>query len=142
MPRVIVPIMVRFMAKIKLAANGCWEWQGYRLYNGYGRFAVNRKIEYAHRVAYRWFKGEIPSDKEIDHICNVRHCVNPEHLRTLSHGDNFMRGNGPKRFIERYANRTHCDRGHPFSGSNLILRKDGSRRCRTCKTLSYQRCKK
>lgn len=27
----------------------------------------------------------------------------------------------------------NCPRGHPFSGSNLIIRKDGSRCCRTCK---------
>lgn len=34
-----------------------------------------------------------------------------------------------------WASRTHCDYGHELSGDNLIIRPEGSRRCRECKRL-------
>lgn len=36
-----------------------------------------------HRTVYRLHFGEIPDGYEIDHICNIRACCNPEHLRAL-----------------------------------------------------------
>jgi hypothetical protein len=30
--------------------------------------------------------------------------------------------------------KTHCPHGHPYSGDNLLFRKDGARRCRACMT--------
>ena len=30
------------------------------------------------------------------------------------------------------ANRTHCPRGHPYAGENLIFMSNGGRACRTC----------
>ncbi|MET9957055.1 hypothetical protein ABZ135_36645, partial [Streptomyces sp. NPDC006339] len=30
------------------------------------------------------------------------------------------------------ARKTHCDRGHELTGSNLIPRAEGKRECRTC----------
>jgi HNH endonuclease len=35
---------------------------------------------YAHRYYYLKYKGSIPEDLTIDHLCEVRACVNPEHL--------------------------------------------------------------
>jgi hypothetical protein len=34
----------------------------------------------AHRVSYEHYVGPIPKGLEIDHLCRVRHCVNPAHL--------------------------------------------------------------
>lgn len=32
--------------------------------------------------------------------------------------------------------KTHCAKGHPFSPSNTIIRKDGARICKTCRNAS------
>lgn len=34
---------------------------------------------------------------------------------------------------------THCQRGHPFSGTNLIVSASGHRSCRDCRLASYRR---
>ena len=54
----------------------CWIWTGVTNGNGYGRYGNDR----AHRVAYRCFVGEFPEDLQINHHCDVRLCINPEHL--------------------------------------------------------------
>ena len=61
---------------------GCWLWGGAWTGAGYGHFRGER----AHRVSYRHFKGEIPEGAHIHHRCEVRCCVNPEHLEAVSPG--------------------------------------------------------
>lgn len=70
----------RFWEKVDKTGE-CWLWQGYISHNGYGRFAPSDTIYQAHRLAYEWCVGPIPEGIQIDHICHVRNCVNPEHLR-------------------------------------------------------------
>lgn len=91
----------RFCRKVRITET-CWLWEACRFENGYGYFD-NRK---AHRVSYELFKGTIPSGLEIDHLCRVRHCVNPVHLEAVPHHTNMVRiksgspclhGNGIKR---------------------------------------------
>lgn len=59
----------------------------------YYRMHTVRGTAYAaHRLAYTLTKGPIPDGLEIDHICNVKACVNPAHLEAVSHRENIVRG--------------------------------------------------
>lgn len=62
--------------------SGCWIWV-----NGeqgtYGKFALDigdRKEFRAHRAAFLLYKGEIPNGLHVLHTCDMRECVNPDHL--------------------------------------------------------------
>jgi HNH endonuclease len=103
----------------------CWLWNGAMHNNGYGRVGQM----YAHRYAYRLLVGDIPSGREIDHLCGNRRCVNPAHLEPVSHHENLLRGNS---FSGVESRKTHCPAGHPYDLLNTYISKAGSRHCRTC----------
>lgn len=74
----------RFGRKVKVLESGCHIWQGHRTHDGYGRFHVGGKDIYAHRFAYERMHGPIPAGMQCDHVCNVRCCVNPQHLQAVT----------------------------------------------------------
>ena len=76
----------RFWAKVDKSGD-CWDWTGAAV-NGYGVFRINGATRVAHRVSYGWRNGTIPVGAEVDHMCFNRGCVNPDHLRLLSHSLN------------------------------------------------------
>lgn len=81
--------MERFWSKVDRDGHGCWEWLGYRL-KGHGRFGMNGKVEYAHRVSWRLERGEIPDGMCVLHKCNNKSCVNPDHLYLGDYKDNAI----------------------------------------------------
>lgn len=94
------PIIERILAKTDKAGpipkdhpelGPCWIWLGYRTIKGYGRIAIPPRGTAAivHRMMYILHFGDIADDREVDHICGVRYCVNPSHLRLATHSENL-----------------------------------------------------
>lgn len=65
-----------FWEYVDKTAGGCWLWTG-NVNHGYGRVRRGTHTAYAHRMAYELLVGPIPDGLELDHLCRVRHCVNP-----------------------------------------------------------------
>lgn len=86
----------RFMAKVDLAGHGgCWLWTAaVDPTTGYGKFHIgpDQRTCGAHRFAYELLVGPIPDGLVLDHLCRVRHCVNPQHLEPVTVGENLRRG--------------------------------------------------
>lgn len=145
------PLAERFMAKVeKRGGDGCWEWTGHVMENGYGQAAVESGIHrLAHRVSYELHVGPIPEGLVIDHRCHSddkscsggdacrhRRCVNPDHLEPVTQTENMIRGRIGEANRARAAEQTQCKHGHPFSGENLFYREARGKKQRACRACS------
>lgn len=81
---------------------GCWLWIGANDGNvGYGKINSTSVWGQAHRVFYESVYGKLPDNIELDHICNIFSCVNPEHLIKSTHTANIRRKRTIKLSIEK-----------------------------------------
>lgn len=117
---------------------GCWEWRAVRDSHGYGSIKVNGTHRGAHRVSYELLVGPIPAGLELDHLCRVRHCINPAHLEPVTHRVNTLRALVPPVLN---ALKTHCASGHEFTPENTYTAPAGGRTCRTCQRATVARYK-
>lgn len=118
----------RFWAKVN-KTDTCWLWTAAQKHNGYGSFTYKGKTFRAHRLSYELLVGPIPAGLVLDHLCRVRHCVNPAHLEVVTMEENKLRGLS---VCNINAAKTHCKHGHEFTAENTWL--EGHwRRCRTCR---------
>ena len=73
-------------------ATPCWIWEQCRSAAGYGRtWTVERGNLFAHRLSYEQNVGPIDEGLDIDHLCRVKSCVNPDHLEAVSRSINLRR---------------------------------------------------
>lgn len=73
------------------SATGCWLWAGRILPSGYGQYKDEGRILQAHIYFYEKAKGPVPEGLELDHLCSVKRCVNPDHLEAVTHLVNVRR---------------------------------------------------
>jgi hypothetical protein len=112
----------------------CWLWVAGTNAKDYGVFVVDGRDCLAHRFSYELHVGPIPEGLQLDHLCRVHNCVNPDHLEPVTPGENSRRGSrkrGNAGIRER--EKTHCIYGHPFDEENTLLDEKGWRTCLACR---------
>ena len=82
----------RFWSKVQRGRpNDCWLWTAGINGNGYGTFTVgsrsNQRTWDAHRFAFLVLVGTPENHLVLDHLCDVKRCVNPSHLQPVSQSD-------------------------------------------------------
>lgn len=111
--------------------SGCWLWTASLDPKGYGQISSGGrggKLMRAHRAVWLATVGPLEVDEVLDHLCSVRHCINPDHLDPVSVGENNRRGNG---WSGKNAKKTHCPQGHLYIEENTY-RYGSTRMCREC----------
>lgn len=53
----------------------------------------------------------VPPGMEVDHLCESRSCVNPDHLEAVTRRENELR---------KYRRRETCPNGHPNTDENRV----------------------
>lgn len=118
----------RFWEKVTEDPSGCWLWKASTTKDGYAAFHYGDE-SLAHRVAYGVLVAPIPVGLTIDHLCKVRHCVNPTHMEVVTMAENIRRGES---FAGKNAAKSECAHGHPFTLDNTYITPNGRRKCRRC----------
>ena len=109
--------------------SGCFLWEGGANSAGYPFY----KGERAHRLVYKMYKGPIPKDHVVHHICENRLCVNPDHLEVLTVGENVRRSAANTVWGKLLVSQT-CRNGHRRTPENTYYAPGtpGIRRCKVC----------
>lgn len=114
--------------------SGCWLWMGSIGSHGYAQVRVKEGTTVVHRILYIEKYGAIPEGLELDHLCRLRCCVNPEHLEPVTRRENIRRGVAPS---AKQMRQTHCKKGHLFTKENTQWYKTKygvGRKCAACQS--------
>ena len=133
----------RIMRTTERRRNGCWVRTAYvhskTGYSSIVKTVQGEKTYYlAHRVVYVHYNGPIPAGLTIDHLCENPPCVNPAHLRAVTHAENVLRSK--KNPFAIHAQKTHCPKGHELPERTLTT--SAKRACSQCKSENRTRRRK
>lgn len=122
-----------FFERIVTGLSDCWFWGGALNNFGYGTDGKHR----AHRKAWELFNGPIPEGMSVLHKCDIRCCVNPEHLFLGTQVDNI------RDMVAKGRNRGRILLGEDNPVSVLTNEKVKAMRCVRSETgLSYKKIAK
>jgi hypothetical protein len=105
--------------------DSCWVWPRAKNKDGYTHVYFEGKQIGTHRASHMVFKGPIPPEFTIDHLCRNRACINPAHLEAVTLRENILRGECE---AARNRRRETCIRGHQM----IFSVKSGHRWCQEC----------
>ena len=144
--------MTKPVVLVEVDDNGCWfllvtgragtSARKKPMADGYVEMNVpgGRRSLRAHCVMYETFVGPIPPHAQLDHLCRVRACCNPDHVEPVTPRENTLRGQGIGAIN---AVKTHCVNGHEFTPENTYIRPDdGGRSCRKCGVIRANKYRK
>jgi hypothetical protein len=130
--------IARIRAGCIVSPSGCWEWQGWKTNWGYAETAYHGKPTRIHRQMYIIIhKVMLTREQYVCHTCDVRHCVNPDHLWVGTNSDNQRDSSQKARHYE--SRRDCCEHGHEYTPENTSLKKcrpgQISRACKRCQLI-------
>lgn len=109
----------------------CWDYRSRWKPTPYGYIRVrglreDKRMRALHVITWESIHGPVPEGLELDHLCRLRWCANPNHLEPVTRRENVRRGlSGVLRVPE-----TRCKRDHDLS--NAYVTPAGRRQCREC----------
>ena len=123
--------------RVTVNESGCWLYRGSLGPLGYAQVYRDGRRWMAHRLTYTLWRGEIPEGMQVCHSCDVRHCLNPDHLWLGTNLQNQLDSIAKR----RHANltKTHCPNGHEYTPENTRLRDGVKRECKTCNRIRLRR---
>lgn len=122
-------VVDRLLSKYTVDENGCWISLYSTGSHGYSQigWVENGKTTMAlgHRISYEQHVGPIPKGLTIDHVCRVRRCINPDHLRLM---DNVENASNHGTYGKPVGTGRTCGKGL----HELLLYPSGAINCREC----------
>jgi hypothetical protein len=120
------PIRRRIMDRCRIDLDsGCWLWTGFLDQWGHGKFGWREdgqgRCKSAEWASYECHVGPVPAGCYLEHTCGRKDCVNPAHLRPITHKE-IAKANP---VMAANLAKTHCPKGHPYDESNTTQRPGG-----------------